>query len=193
MSGTAPVAAAPPARGLPGPTAAGSVPAGTGEPSNEASSAVPSPSAVEWRIAVSAVRFALALGLPLVVVATLVAGAEGALGATVAMVIVCGMFAIPAVLVSAGARYGVQGIIAATLGGFQLRLVLFGGLLIVLTHLRALHGASLPLVAAGILVPTLIYESWVVCRAPGYFWVDSTRALPRSGGSATRPSERTAL
>ncbi len=169
------------------------MPAGTVKSSNPASSAVPSPCAVEWRIAVSAVRFALALGLPLVAVATLVAGAEGALGATVAVVIVCGMFAIPAVLVTAGARYGLRGVIAATLGGFQLRLVLFGGLLVVLTHLRALHGASLPLVAAAVLVPTLVYESWVVCRTPGLFWVDAGKGKAVSGGPVSRPSERTAL
>lgn len=148
-------------------------------------------SQVEARIARSAVRFALALGVPLGVLATVVAGPEGALGAGVAVAVVCGMFAIPAALVSAAARYGPGGVIAATLGGLLARLLLYGVLAAVLVQVRALRGASMAIVAFGVLVPTLIYEAWVICRVPGFFWVDAGDGGPVRARAVADRRERT--
>ncbi|MDQ3974726.1 MAG: hypothetical protein M3276_10455, partial [Actinomycetota bacterium] len=61
----------------------------------------------------------------------------------------------------------------------------------VLVQVRALRGASLAIVAAGVLVPTLVYQAWVVCRVPGFFWVDAGDGGPVRTRAVTDRRERT--
>jgi hypothetical protein len=143
------------------------------------SSAAPQNSrAVELRIAASAVRFVAVLAVPLLGAGWLAAGRGGLLGAGIAVALVAGMFAMSASLLSFAARLGPSALMAAALGGFALRLMIYALLIVLLRPVEAIHGPTLAVSAAVLLVATLTWEARYVSRTPGFFWVDASTPAP---------------
>jgi hypothetical protein len=136
--------------------------------------------APELRIAVSAVRAVLVLAVPFVVGAALVAGPSGLLGAGIGAAVVLGMFVISAALSVLAAPHGPSAMLLATVGGFALRLVLYAILIVVLDPVEAIHGPSLAVTAAALLVGALAWEVRHTSRTPSFWWVQTGEAAPAS-------------
>jgi len=127
---------------------------------------------VELHVAGSALKAIAVLALPVLGAGSVAAGSGGLLGAGLAIALVGGMFAISAALLSLAARFGPSALLAAALGGFALRLALYGVLLVVLEPVEAIHGPTLAIASAVLLVVTLAFEAWHVSRRPELFWLD---------------------
>jgi len=127
--------------------------------------------APELRIAGSAMRAVLVLAVPCLALATVLAGPRGLLGAGIGAAVVLGMFAISAALSALAAPHGPSAMLLATVGGFALRLVIYAILIVVLDPVEAIHGPSLAVSAAVLLVGTLAWEVRHVSRTPGFWWV----------------------
>lgn len=130
--------------------------------------------APELRIAGSAMRAVLVLAVPCLALATVLAGPQGLLGAGVGTAVVLGMFGISAALSALAAPHGPSAMLLATVGGFALRLVIYAILIVVLDPVEAIHGPSLAVSAAVLLVGTLAWEVRHVSRTPGFWWVHTT-------------------
>lgn len=129
---------------------------------------------VELHVAASALKAVAVLALPVLGAGWIAAGPNGLLGAGIAVALVAGMFAISAALLSLAARFGPSALLAAALGGFALRLALYGVLMVLLEPVEAIHGPTLAISAAVLLVVTLCFEVWHVSRRPELFWLDVT-------------------
>lgn len=147
----------------------------------------PSTVAVELRIAGSALRFLAVLALPTLAAAWWYAGREGLNGALVGIGVVAGMFAVSAVLSALAAPHGPAALFAAVLGGYALRLGIYAALIVLLRPVAAIDGPSLAVSAAVVLLATLAYEAWHICRTPQFFWID-----PSAAATSVAP-ERTSL
>lgn len=125
----------------------------------------------ELRIAASAVRAVLLLAVPCLAISTWLAGSNGLLGATIATAIVLAMFGISAALAAIAAPHGPTAMLLATVGGFALRLMIYAILIVVLDPVEAIHGPSLAISAAVLLLGALAWEVRHVSRTPGFWWV----------------------
>lgn len=132
---------------------------------------------VELRIAGSALRFLALLALPTFGVAWLGAGREGLNGALAGVGVVAGMFAVAAVLSALAAPHGPSALFAAVLGGYALRLGAYAGLMVWLRPVEAIHGPSLAISAAVVLMTTLAYEAWHMSRSPQLFWITPSASI----------------
>ena len=138
---------------------------------------------VELRLARSAALLLLALSIPTIAVAWLLAGTGGALGATIGAAVVIGMFLMTGSMMSWAARISPTAMLAAALGGYLLRLMIYAGLIVLLRPVEAIHDASLAISAAVLLVIALAWEVRLVSRQPSLFWVDPKAPTPRSAGA----------
>ena len=134
---------------------------------------------IELNLARSAVGFLLVLGAPIIAVAGLLQGANGAASAAVGAAVVMGMFVMAGALMSYAARISPAALMAAVLGGYIVRLVIYAGLIVLLRPVTWLHGPSLAIATAVLLVAVLVWEVRVVSRTPSTLWVDA-----RAGRSA---------
>lgn len=141
------------------------------------------PRDVELRLARTAVVFVTLLAVPVIGVAALVAGAGGALGAAVGTAVVAGMFAMSGATLSWAARLGPTALMGAALGGYLLRLMIYALLIVLLRPVEAIHGPSLAVSTAVLLVATLAWEVRAVSRLPGFYWVDTGDRRGRGGGA----------
>ncbi|CAN5168753.1 hypothetical protein BH20ACT9_BH20ACT9_08700 [soil metagenome] len=147
------------------------------------------PQDVELRLARSAVVFVTLLAVPVVGVAALVAGGGGALGAAIGAAVVVGMFAMSGATLSWAARLGPTALMGAALGGYLLRLMIYALLIVLLRPVEAIHGPSLAVSAAVLLVAALVWEVRTVSRLPGLFWVQ-TGNRPGQGRGADMVQSR---
>lgn len=136
---------------------------------------------VELRLAGSAIRLVAALSVPTIAVCALVAGRGGALGAAIATAVVVGMFAMTGAMMSWAARISPTAMLAAALGGYLLRLMIYAALILLLRPVEAIHDVSLAVSAAVLLVAALAWEMRLVSRSPQLFWVDAAAAKPAAG------------
>lgn len=141
---------------------------------------------VELRMARSAVTLVLALALPALVVSGLVAGAGGVLGAAIAAALIAVMFLSQAALLDRAARISPTAMMAAALGGFAVRLLGYALLIVLLRPVEAIHGPSLAVTAAVLLVASLAWEARHVSRSPGFFLVDASAGRPAGPGAEGR-------
>lgn len=145
----------------------------------------PAPSAprpgdpIELQLAVGALKAVAVLAAPIIAGAWLAAGVGGAIGAAVAVAVVAGMYLMSGMLLSYAARFGPGALMAAALGGFGLRLMIYALLLVLLRPVEVIHGPSLAISAAVLLVLTLIWEARIVSRTPNLYWIDAAAATPR--------------
>jgi hypothetical protein len=147
---------------------------------------------VELRLAGSAIRLIAALAVPVVAVAFALAGRPGALGAVLGAAIVGGVFLLSAALLSSAARLGPTALLAAALGGYLLRLLLYAVLIVVLRPVEAFSHESLALSTAFLLIAALVWEVRLVSRTPGLFWLEAgaETGLRRSSVVESRHPER---
>lgn len=145
----------------------------------------PAPSAprpedpVELHLAFGALKAVAVLAAPIIGFAWLAAGGPGAVGASVAVAVVAGMYLMSGTLLSYASRFGPGALMAAALGGFALRLMIYALLLVLLQPVEAIHGPSLAVSAAVLLVLTLVWEARLVSRTPHLYWIDAGAAKPR--------------
>ncbi len=118
------------------------------------------------------------VAVPVIGIAAVVAGSGGALGAGIGAAVVAGMFAMSGALLSFAARIGPEAIFAAALGGYLLRLMIYALLIVLLRPVEAIHGPSLAICAAVVMVAALVAEVRLVSRNPQMFWLDTA---PRGG------------
>ena len=138
---------------------------------------------VELRIARSATAMVLGLGAGALVVAGLLAGWGGVLGAAIATALIAAMFLSSAALLDRAARISPTAMMAAALGGFALRLLGYALLIVLLRPVEAIHGPSLAVTAAVLLVASLAWEARHVSRSPGFFVVDASAGRPNAPGA----------
>jgi len=151
---------------------------GPASPAAAAPGPVSADDPVELRLAGSAIVLVLALAVPVVAVAAAVAGAGGALGAGIATAVVAGMLLMTGGMLSLAARFGPTALLAAALGGYLLRLMIYALLIVLLRPVEAIHGPSLAIAAAVLLIAALTWEVRAVSCTPRLFWVDATRSAP---------------
>jgi len=135
--------------------------------------------AIELRLARSAVGVVGVLAIPALGIATVVAGPGGALGAGIAAAVVGGMFIMAGALMSWAARIGPTALMAAVLGGYLLRLLIYALLIVLLRPVETIHGPSLAITAAVLLLAALAWDVRLVSRVPSFYWVNTSTA-PRS-------------
>lgn len=146
---------------------------------------------VELRMARAALLAVAVLAVPCVAVASLAVGREGAIGAGVATAVVAGMFAMSGAMTSWAARLGPTVLMGAVLGGYLLRMVVYALLIVLLRPVEAIHGRSLAVTAAVLLVGALIWEVRLVSRVPGFFWLNTGVPRPSQPVVYTRDSGTT--
>ena len=150
-------------------------------------SPVTAATSIELSLARSAVGFLLVLGGPVIAVAAVAAGSAGAASAGIGAAVVIGMFLMAGALMSYAARIGPAALMAAVLGGYILRLLMYAGLIVLLRPVAWLHGPSLAIATAVLLVAVLVWEVRVVSRMPNTLWVDAAAgSRPRSAVVETR-------
>ena len=147
-----------------------------------APSPVASDNPIELRLARSAAGFLLVLGGPVIAGAFLAAGLAGALSAAIGAAVVIGMFLMAGALMSYAARVSPAALMAAVLGGYVLRLVIYALLIVLLRPVEWLSGPTLAISTAVLLVEVLMWEVRLVSRTPELFWVDARagRSDPRA-------------
>ena len=136
---------------------------------------------VELRLARSAALLLLALSVPAIAIAFAAAGANGAKSAAIGAAVVIGMFLMTGTMLSWAAKIGPTALFAAALGGYAVRLLIYAGLIVLLRPIEWIHGPSLAISAAVLLVIALAWEVRLVGRNPSLFWIDP--AAPRPVGT----------
>lgn len=136
--------------------------------------------APELRIAASATRAVLLLAVPCLILAALFAGPGGLLGAAIGAAVVLGMFGISAAVAARAARISDTAVLVANVAGFALRLFIYALLIVVLDPVEAIHGPSLAITAAVLLVGSLAWEVRHVSRTPGFWWIRTGAPGPSS-------------
>lgn len=134
---------------------------------------------IELQLAVAALKAVAVLAVPVVGIAWLAAGTSGAIGAGIAVAVVAGMYLMSGALLSFAARLGPGALMGAALGGFALRLMIYALLVVLLSPVEAIHGESLAISAAVLLVLTLVWEARTAATTSHLFWVDAGAARPR--------------
>jgi ATP synthase protein I len=148
-----------------------------GGPARARSRAVPGPTeGVELRLAAAALRFVGVLAVPVLAIAWLAAGPDGAISAGLGVTLVAGTFGVSAALLSFAARFGTAVLMGAALGGFLLRLIIYAVLLVILRPIETIHGPSLAISVAVVMIATLAFEARYVTRTPGFYWLDPAAA-----------------
>lgn len=136
--------------------------------------------APELRIAASATRAVLLLAVPCLILAAVFAGSGGLLGAAIGAAVVLGMFGISAAVAARAARISDTAVLVANVAGFALRLFIYALLIVVLDPVEAIHGPSLAITAAVLLVGSLAWEVRHVSRTPGFWWIRTGAPGPSS-------------
>lgn len=145
---------------------------------------------IELRLARSAAVFVVALGIPVIAIAWLLAGKPGLYSAAIGAAVVIGMFLMAGATMSWAARIGPTALMGAVLGGYLVRLMIYAGLIVLLRPLQWLSGPALAISTAVLLVAVLVWEGRVVSRNPSLFWVDAAAGqAPPAGVVKTRDSD----
>jgi hypothetical protein len=128
---------------------------------------------VELRLARSAALFLVALSIPVLALAALLQGTAGLASAAIGAGVVIGMFLMAGATMSWAAKISPAALMGAVLGGFLVRLMIYAGLIILLSPVPWLHGPTLAIATAVLLVAALAFEVRLVSRTPSLFWVNA--------------------
>ncbi|MGH8900747.1 MAG: hypothetical protein ACRDYA_03470 [Egibacteraceae bacterium] len=134
----------------------------------------------EFHLAASAARFSTIAAAPVLGCAWLVAGTPGLVGAAIAAVLVTVLLWGSAIVLTVLARRGGSVLMVGVLGGFLARLVATAAVLSALAPIKSINRLSLALSGITLVTATLVWESWQVSRAPGFFWVTAASSADRS-------------
>jgi hypothetical protein len=124
--------------------------------------------------------------VPVVALAGLLVGADGAVGALIGIGLVALLFGgSTAVLAYVASRRGGAGI-GLQAGGAALRLPLYLAVLAALSDVPYVHGRSLAAATAIAITVTLAVELRLLARLPRLFWVDAAATRPSALAHDTR-------
>ena len=137
---------------------------------------------VELRLARSAALFLVALSIPVLGVAALVKGSAGLASAAIGAAVVIGMFLMAGAMMSWAAKIGPAALMGAVLGGYLVRLMIYAALIMLLSPIEWLHGPTLAIATAVLLVAALAFEVRHVSRTPSLFWVNAPAASTTPAG-----------
>jgi ATP synthase protein I len=137
---------------------------------------------VELRLARSAALFLVVLGLPVIAIAGIAVGPEGAASAAIGAAVVIGMFLMAGSTMSWAARISPAALMGAVLGCYLVRLFIYAALIILLRDVAWIHGRALAISTAVLLVAVLVWEVRIASRNPKLFWVDASAGQPTSPG-----------
>lgn len=126
---------------------------------------------IEWRMAVRGVVVTVAVGVVFVAGAGWWLGTPGLAGAGLAVAVVAGMQALSGGLLSVAAPFGPSALLGAALGGYMLKLCIYALLMVLLGDAQGIHGPSLAVTAAILLVVALAWQTRLVMRDRRLFWV----------------------
>lgn len=138
---------------------------------------------VEVRLARSGAAAVLCLAPVVVAGAAAVAGVNGALSATLPALLIVGGCMMTALPMPWAAARGPEALFAVTLGGFMLRLAVYAALVVTVRPLDVIHGPSLAVSGAVLLVASLLWEIRTALRTPGFFWVSVREPAQAPKGS----------
>ena len=138
--------------------------------------------AIELKLARSAALFVVVLGLPVIGLAWLLQGLPGLYSAGIGAAVVIGMFLMAGATMSWAARISPAALMGAVLGGYLVRLMIYAGLILLLRPVEWLHGPTLAISTAVLLVAVLAWEVRVASQNPSLFWVNAAAGKPASGG-----------
>ena len=116
---------------------------------------------------------AVIVAVPVVVVAALVRGVPGLLGAALGAVLVTALFGLAGVLLACVARRAPATLPAVSLVGVLLRMIAYGALLMALDGVDGIDRASTVAATCLLLLATLTYELRYVATTPGFYWLHS--------------------
>lgn len=150
--------------------------------STELSTADPGP-AVEAQVAGDMARRILPVFPVLVLVAGLIWGADGAISAALAVVLVLGNLALSAALLGWAARISLALLMAAALGGFILRLVLLTAVVYAVKDQGWVDIVALGITLAVTHVGLLVWETRHVSASLAYPGLKPTPSKPAGGHS----------
>jgi hypothetical protein len=126
------------------------------------------------------------VAVPTVLVATVVRGRPGLLGAVLAAGLVIGLFAVTGVLLSCVARRSPATLPAVSLVGALIRMVAYGALLTALAGVDGIDRSSTVVATCLLLIVTLVYEVRFTATTPGFYWVHT----PTSDGAEMKERTR---
>lgn len=126
---------------------------------------------IEWRAALGAVWVTLALGAVFVAGAGLLLDRRAVLGAAIGVAVVAGTLLLSGATMSLAAPFGPSALMAAVLGGYVLKLVIYAMLIVLLGDVEAIDGPSLAVTAAILLVVALVWQTRRILRDRRLFWV----------------------
>lgn len=147
---------------------------------------------LEWRLALRTVLFAVGLGVVFVAAAAVLVGREGALGAAIAVAVVAGSLLLSGAGMSLAAPFGPHALMAAVLGGYLLKLMIYALLIVLLRDVESIHGESLAITAAVLLIVALVRQVRVALRDQRLFWVstDGSHRDAKRSADVVYPSGR---
>jgi hypothetical protein len=130
--------------------------------------------------------FAAVAAVPVVIVAALVRGVPGLLGAGLAAGLVVGLFALTGGLLACVARRSPARLPAVSLVGALLRMIAYGAILMALAGVDGIDRGSTVVATCLLLITTLAYEMRFAARTPGFYWVNT----PAPDGAPTKERTR---
>ena len=140
----------------------------------------------ELELAWHGTAFAAVAAVPVVIVAALVRGVPGLLGAGLAAGLVVGLFALTGVLLACVARRSPARLPAVSLVGALLRMIAYGAILMALAGVDGIDRGSTVVATCLLLITTLAYEMRFAARTPGFYWVNT----PAPDGAPTKERTR---
>jgi hypothetical protein len=139
---------------------------------------------IEWRLALRGVALTVTLGAVFVAGAWWWLGAPGLAGAGLAVAVVAGMQLLSGAALSLAAPFGPTAMFAAALGGYALKLGIYLLLMVLLGDVDGIHGPSLAVTAAILLIVVLAWQTRLVLRDKRLFWVTDTPVPGATAGSS---------
>jgi hypothetical protein len=133
-----------------------------------------------------AVRATVA-AVPIVIVATVLRGRPGLLGAALGAGLVIGLFAVTGVVLACVVRRSPATLPAVSLVGVLIRMIAYGVLLTALAGVDGIDRASTAIATCLLLITTLVYEVRFAATTPGFYWLhgpapDGAQAKERTQG-----------
>lgn len=127
----------------------------------------------------AAARVAVPLGLVIVVAALLLRGPAAALTALGAAVVLVGLHVGSGLVTARLSRGNPQAMPAITMVALFVRLVVYGGFIVLLGDVDAVDVPALAVTVLTLTLATLGVESWLVARYSRHWWQPTAPAAPR--------------
>ena len=122
---------------------------------------------VESIVATETVRRAIVVGPIIVLAALVLRGADGAIAASIGVLVVMGNFLLAGLILSRAARVSMQAYHAAALAGFIVRLGLITASMFLIASVFEIDRPALGIAAVAAYFILLTWEAWALTKSPG--------------------------